>query len=60
MTIEVDITGNRYLENRDTTAVLSGQPVRGDELHRALDPGADGDERQPWRIATVGSPLARS
>jgi len=28
MTVEVDLTGRRYIENRDTTAVLAGSRTR--------------------------------
>ena len=41
MTIDVDLAGRRYIEDRDTTAVLSGSQTRRVELHRALDARAD-------------------
>ena len=59
MTIEVDLTGRRYLEDRDTAAVLSGSQSRATNFTERWTLALDGDERQPWRIATVGS-LARS
>ena len=56
MTIEVDIEGRRYIEDRDTTAVLAGSKSRGDALHRALDASrSTATPRQPWRIAAVGA-----
>ena len=55
MTIEVDLEGRRYLEDRDTTAVLAGQPVARHEVHRALDVRAR--RRRPAAVAArrVGS-----
>jgi predicted lipid-binding transport protein (Tim44 family) len=60
MTIEVDLTGRRYLEDRDTAAVLSGSQNRAANFTEHWTLALDGDEKQPWRIASVGSPLARS
>ena len=37
MTIEVDLIGRRYIENRDTAGGAGRQPHPQDELHRALD-----------------------
>ena len=60
MTIEVDLTGRRYLEDRDTAAVLGGSQSRATNFTEHWTLALDGDEKQPWRIASVGSPLARS
>ncbi len=60
MAIEVDLTGRRYLEDRDTAAVLSGSQNRAANFTEHWTLALDGDEKQPWRIASVGSPLARS
>lgn len=59
MTVEVDVEGRRYLEDRDTAAILAGsrsQQVRFTE-HWTL--ALDGDSRQPWRIVAVGAPALR-
>ncbi|MGZ6617891.1 MAG: TIM44-like domain-containing protein, partial [Solirubrobacteraceae bacterium] len=60
MTIEVDLTGRRYLEDRDTAAVLGGSQSRATNFTEHWTLALDGDEKQPWRIASVGAPLARS
>ena len=52
MTVEVDITGRRYLEDRDTAAVLAGSQVPRHQLHRALD--AEPDRRRAAALADHG------
>ena len=58
MTIEVDLQGRRYIENRDTAAVLSGSQARATSFTERWTLALDGDAAQPWRIAAVDSPLA--
>ena len=51
MTVEATISGARYVENRDTTTVLSGSkdhPVVFTERWRME---LDGHHDTPWRIA---------
>ncbi len=57
MTVEVDITGNRYIENRDTTAVLAGSRTRRSSFTERWTLGLTGDERQPWRIVSATAPV---
>jgi predicted lipid-binding transport protein (Tim44 family) len=57
MTIEVDITGNRYVENRDTAAVLAGSRTRRTSFTERWTVALTGDERQPWRILSAGAPV---
>ena len=57
MTLEVDLTGRRYLENRDTTAVLAGSRTRATSFTERWTLSLTGDERQPWRITAVGAPV---
>jgi predicted lipid-binding transport protein (Tim44 family) len=57
MTIEVDITGRRYLEDRDTAAVLSGSRTRAAGFTERWTLSLSGDEKQPWRIASVAAPV---
>jgi predicted lipid-binding transport protein (Tim44 family) len=59
MTIEVEINGRRYLEDRDTAAVVEGDPVRARTFVERWVLTLDGDEDQPWRLAAVVDPLAR-
>ncbi len=60
MTIEVDITGRRYLENRDTAAVLAGSRTRKTSFTERWTLSLTDDERQPWRITAVSSPVGLS
>lgn len=60
MSIEVDLEGRRYLEDRDTTAVLAGSQSRPTTFTEHWMFALDGDAKQPWRIAVVGAPAARA
>jgi predicted lipid-binding transport protein (Tim44 family) len=57
MTVEVDLTGRRYVENRDTTAVLSGSRTRKTSFTERWTMSVTGDAQQPWRITAVGDPV---
>jgi predicted lipid-binding transport protein (Tim44 family) len=57
MTVDVDITGRRYLEDRDTTAVLAGSQSRETSFTEHWTLALTGDGVAPWRIAAVGSPV---
>jgi predicted lipid-binding transport protein (Tim44 family) len=62
MTVAVEAEGARYIEDRDTTAVLSGNrstPIRFTERWTLA---LEGDEANPWRIvsATAGALPARA
>ncbi|MDQ6834633.1 MAG: Tim44-like domain-containing protein, partial [Actinomycetota bacterium] len=57
MTIEVDISGRRYTEDRQTTAVLSGSRTRAQSFTERWTLALTGDAAQPWRIIAAGSPV---
>lgn len=57
MTIEVDLSGRRYLEDRDTTAVLAGSRSRASSFTERWTLTLDGDPAQPWRISAVAAPV---
>ena len=57
MTVEVEIEGRRYIEDRDTTAVLSGSQSRATKFTEHWTFALDGDARQPWLLAGVGAPV---
>lgn len=57
MTIEVDLTGRRYIENRDTTAVLAGSRSRQTSFTERWTLSVTGDQAQPWRITAVAAPV---
>jgi predicted lipid-binding transport protein (Tim44 family) len=57
MTIEVDLTGRRYLEDRDTTAVLAGSRSRSTSFTERWTMALNGDQAEPWRITSVAAPV---
>ncbi len=58
MTVDVDLEGRRYIEDRSTTAVLTGSQSRSTSFSEHWTLALTGDPRQPWRIVRVGAPLA--
>jgi predicted lipid-binding transport protein (Tim44 family) len=56
MTVEVDLTGRRYIEDRATTAVLSGSRRRPASFTERWTFALNGDAGQPWRIVAVDTP----
>jgi predicted lipid-binding transport protein (Tim44 family) len=60
MTIEVDVIGRRYIENRRTTEVLAGNQSRETSFTEHWTFALDGPATQPWRIAATRAPLART
>lgn len=59
MTIEVRVEGCRYIEDRDTAAVISGSRDRPTSFSEQWTFALDGDSGQPWRVARVGAPAAQ-
>jgi predicted lipid-binding transport protein (Tim44 family) len=57
MMLEVDLTGRRYIENRDTTAVVSGSRSKATSFTERWTMSLTDDEAQPWRITAVGAPV---
>jgi predicted lipid-binding transport protein (Tim44 family) len=57
MTIDVDLRGRRYIEERDTTRVLLGSPTRLVGFTERWTLSLSGDETEPWRIVSVQTPL---
>jgi predicted lipid-binding transport protein (Tim44 family) len=60
MTIDVELSGRRYLENRDTAAVVSGSQSRAITFTERWTLALDGPDDQPWRIAEVATPAGRA
>jgi hypothetical protein len=58
MTIDVELAGRRYLEDRDTAAVVSGSQSRAVTFTERWTLALDGPDEQ--RIATIGAPAGRS
>lgn len=59
MTISFDVDGCRYVEDRDTAAVLSGSRDRPAHFTETWTFALDGDAAAPWRVAAVGAPSAQ-
>jgi predicted lipid-binding transport protein (Tim44 family) len=57
MAIEVDLSGRRYIENRDTAAVLAGSRTRQTSFTERWTLSLTDDPQQPWRITSVASPV---
>jgi predicted lipid-binding transport protein (Tim44 family) len=58
MSIDVDIEGRRYVEDRDTAAVVSGSRSRATRFTEHWTLALTADSVQPWRITRVGAPVA--
>jgi predicted lipid-binding transport protein (Tim44 family) len=60
MSVEVELEGRRYIEDRDTTAILAGSQSRATRFTEHWTFALDGDAHQPWLLSAVGAPLARA
>ena len=56
MTVEAELTGRRYRENRDTTTVIDGSKDRETTFTESWTMGLDGNDKTPWRL--VGTSTA--
>jgi predicted lipid-binding transport protein (Tim44 family) len=50
MAVEVDVAGRRYIENRDTAAVVSGSKESETTFTERWTLAIDGPADNPWRI----------
>jgi predicted lipid-binding transport protein (Tim44 family) len=55
MTVVVEAEGRRYIEDRDTTAVLSGSQSAAVKFTEHWTLALDGDDRNPWRIVDAAA-----
>jgi predicted lipid-binding transport protein (Tim44 family) len=53
MTVEVELGGSRYVEDRDTTTVVSGSKDRATTFTERWTLALDGPPDSPWRIVTA-------
>jgi predicted lipid-binding transport protein (Tim44 family) len=53
MTVELEVHGCRYIEDRDTTAVVSGSPYTPSMFREHWRLALDGDDAHPWRIVSA-------
>jgi predicted lipid-binding transport protein (Tim44 family) len=54
VTVELDLRGRRYVENRDTLARVWGSPDRETSWREAWVLELSGDAANPWRLARTG------
>ena len=59
MTVDVELVGRRYIEDRDTAAVVAGSQSRAVKFTERWTLALDGPADEPWRIAAVGAPAGR-
>jgi predicted lipid-binding transport protein (Tim44 family) len=53
MTVELDVVGRRYVQDRDTAAVLSGDDTRDATFTERWKMSLSGDDKNPWQIASA-------
>jgi predicted lipid-binding transport protein (Tim44 family) len=51
MTVAVEAEGGRYIEDRDTTRVVSGDPTSRTRFSERWTLALNGDDANPWRVA---------
>lgn len=56
MQLEVELEGQRYIEDRDTRAVVSGSRKHRARFAEHWTMGLSDDQDRPWRIVSVGVP----
>ena len=60
MTVEVDVTGTRYQQNRDTAAVVSGSDRTATDFTERWTMALSGTDAQPWVLAGVAGSGVRA
>jgi predicted lipid-binding transport protein (Tim44 family) len=55
MTVEVQVTGRRYVEDRDTTTVVSGSRDAETTFTERWKLALDGADDTPWRIVDAAA-----
>jgi len=55
MSVEADVSGRRYREDRDTAAVVEGSKEREVAFTERWTMALDGNAQNPWRIAETGA-----
>jgi predicted lipid-binding transport protein (Tim44 family) len=56
MTVDIQVKGRRYIEDRATTAVVSGDPTRERTFIERWTFALTGDDAQPWRVVAAAAP----
>lgn len=58
MTVAVEAEGRRYVEDRDTARVVSGNPSSVTRFTENWTLALDGGDANPWRIVDAAAPVA--
>ena len=58
MTVEVDLRGRRYVQDRDTAAIISGDDSREHSFTERWVMSLSGDDKHPWRITDARGRVA--
>jgi len=56
MRLEIELEGRRYVEDRDTRAMLSGSRTRRARFTERWTLGISEEADQPWRIVSIAAP----
>ena len=56
MTVELLVSAHRYIEDRDTAAVLTGDQGHVTTFGERWALALDGDDEHPWRIVDAAAP----
>ena len=60
MTLDVDLAGRRYIQDRDTAAVVAGSPTHDAEFTERWTLALTGRDAQPWRLIRVDTPVGQA
>jgi predicted lipid-binding transport protein (Tim44 family) len=55
MTVAVEAEGRRYVEDRDTTRIVSGSQSAAARFTEHWTLALDGDDANPWRIVAAAA-----
>jgi predicted lipid-binding transport protein (Tim44 family) len=56
MTVEVQVRGRRYVQDRDTAAIVSGSDSKETAFTERWLMALSGDDKNPWRIVDAHAP----
>jgi predicted lipid-binding transport protein (Tim44 family) len=58
MTVDLELGGRRYVEDRDTAAVVSGSKDRATTFSERWTMGLAGPDDAPWQLVAAGAARA--
>jgi predicted lipid-binding transport protein (Tim44 family) len=59
MTVEVQVRGRRYVQDRDTADIVSGSDSKETAFTERWTMALSGDDKNPWRIVDANAPRDR-